>query len=146
MKCSRWFMHFIWTQQFSERHAWYIWKLLDFDRRSFVLKDNNAHQRITSWSFKKACETINVDGDIRKMSRMRDATFDCIILGFKFLMLRNNRGYKQYAHPRRTSCQVWGCIWGDTCILGRFLCPHTCAGSLHCHGYKSLRLHATIRH
>lgn len=66
--------------------------------------------------------------------------------GFAFRVLSNNWGYKQCAYLNTTSCQVGGCTWGDTCILGRSPCPRRCAGSLRCHGYKLLQLHATIRH
>lgn len=46
---------------------------------------------------------------------------------------------KQWAYLHMTSCQVGGCIEGDTYILGHSLCHHRCAGSLHCHGYKLLQ-------
>lgn len=51
----------------------------------------------------------------------------------------------QPAYLHMSSCQAAECTCCDTCIWSRSQCPRRCAGSLHCHGYKSLqgKQHAT---
>lgn len=44
----------------------------------------------------------------------------------------------QPAYLHMSSCQAAECTCCDTCIWSRSQCPRRCAGSLHCHGYKSL--------
>lgn len=55
-------------------------------------------------------------------------------------------GCRRCSHLYTTSCQAGGCTWGDTCISGRSPCPRSCAGSLRCHGCKSLRVTCSHKH
>lgn len=55
-------------------------------------------------------------------------------------------GGRRCSHLYTTSCQAGGCTWGDTCISGRSPCPRSCAGSLRCHGCKSLRVTCSHKH